>query len=112
MVTDQMIEDLFHYDNNEYFLHYINQKKKQRAIKGVSNDESGKTATTFIDGSTETLFANGVKKEVFPNGYCIVHFNNKDVKQVFGVLCRNYQTGLLCTTSRTRTWTRLPSPPT
>lgn len=36
----------------------------------------------FADGKKEVLFANGVRREIFENGYTIVHFTNKDIKQV------------------------------
>lgn len=110
MVTDEMIEALFHYDKNSHYQEYQRQKRRPRSVRAVERDDPDKVVTVYADGSREIVFETGVRKEIFESGYSIIHFKNQDVKQVGLWLRRNCPTAPCCTSSRTRTWSRSPSP--
>ena len=83
MVTDEMILDMFRYQNNPEYIQYLNITRGNREkISTTRNTIEKKLTNIYKDGGKELIFETGVRKEYFQNGYSIIFFNNGDIKQV------------------------------
>lgn len=64
MVTDEMIENLFRYQNNPEYRHYLEltKSKSRNKIHTARNAAEKKTTNIYADGGKEVIFDTGVRK--------------------------------------------------
>lgn len=95
---EQIIEELENYNRN--LLKELNCLKKPKenrvALLGTQGRKSDKLQDDrlLVNGNLldselnselkqEIIYANGAKSEKYPNGYTVMHYSNKDIKQVY-----------------------------
>lgn len=63
MVTEEMIENLFHYQKTPQYRKYLELcSKARKKIHTSRNEMDKKTTNIYADGGKEVLFDNGVRK--------------------------------------------------
>ncbi|CAD8064309.1 unnamed protein product [Paramecium primaurelia] len=81
MINDLIDESEFEFQNNKYYMQYLDYLKHDDKVIQQNQSADGKISRTYQSGKKEVVFNNGVKREVFSNGFTIVHFTNNDKKQ-------------------------------
>jgi hypothetical protein len=84
MVTNQMIQQLFRYQNNPDYVSYLSSLKSmnRKVVNSTRNGRNDHTVKLYSDRSKELVYDNGTRKVAMESGYSIVYFKNGDIKQV------------------------------